>query len=205
MSAETEVAVYAKITDWNGLKLANHKEHHVQLEGSFVAGPRMRVRIINDNEYILTMKVRQENAGEVISNNEHNVSVDKGFAEDFKKCASKMVVKDRYVFNSSNVTLKLNVDNEVKAIQIPNIKYEVDVYEKATGDQSEWCKIDVEIDSILKFLNTEYPEIKEFKLNIKVSHLPFKPVEPILAQNATDEQKAFLSSLWDNEFNRLIE
>jgi hypothetical protein len=206
---ETEVAIYAKIGNPNGLQEAASHEQHEQLEGKFAKGPKCRVRKTtkdNKDTYVFTFKVKGESAEETVTaNKEFNVEVDNDFFEGFKtSVAEKFVLKTRYIFNSENVELTFNQDDEKKNITIPNILYEVDVYKKPDGSLSEWCKIDVEVDNILNFLDKEYPELKDVKLNIKISHLPFRPEEAILGSTEDEDKKAFLSDLWDNEFNHKV-
>lgn len=206
---ETEVAIYAKIGNPDGLQEANSFELQEQIEGKFAKGPKSRVRKTtkdNTDTYVFTFKVKSENTEEVVrANKEFNVDVDKDFFEAFKtSIAEKFVIKTRYIFNSENVELTFMQDSEKKNIAIPNIIYEVDVYKKPDGTLSEWCKIDVEVDNILNFLDKEHPGLKDVKLNIKISHLPFKPEEAILGTTQNEKEKAFLSDLWDNEFNHKL-
>lgn len=206
---ETEVAIYAKIGNPNGFVDANSKEQHEQIEGKFAKGPNCRVRKTtkDDNDsYVFTFKVKGESVEETVTaNKEFNVEVDNDFFEAFKtSVAEKFVLKTRYIFNSENVELTFVQNDEKKNITIPNIIYEVDVYKKPDGSLSEWCKIDVEVDTILNFLDKEYPELKDVKLNIKISQLPFRPEEAIIGSTEDEDKKAFLSNLWDNEFNHKL-
>lgn len=202
---ETEVVVYAKIGNFQGFQKASNAMSHVQVEGSFKSGARCRVRKIIEGDVVsheLTMKIKSQAGGIVEANEEYTTPINADFFEAFRKVAEKSVVKNRYVFLSEKVELKFDQDGQVQTVVVPNIKYEVDVYQKKDGQPSEWCKIDVEIDSVLKFLNENHPELKGMTLKIKVSHLPFEPSGSILVSAATEEQHAFMSDLWDNEFNR---
>lgn len=202
---ESEVVIYAKIGDFQGLDKASKKVRHHQIESEFSNGQRCRVRKIEDDgkeTYEYTYKLKINTEADMSVNKEFTVEVDKEFFDNFKYVGNKQVIKDRYIFNSENVELVYMDGEDRKTISIPNVMYEVDVYEKEDGSFSEYCKIDVEVDNIINFLNKEYPELKDIKLNIKISHLPFVPENPILS---TDEsKKEFLSNLWDNEFNRKI-
>lgn len=206
---ETEVAIYARIGDPNGLTQAANSEEHEQVEGFFKKGSKCRVRKITKNNtdtYVFTIKVKdQENNSAASAVDEYNAEVDKAFFDGFKLAGGeKFVLKTRYVFNSENVELTFEQEGEKQNIVIPNILYEIDVYKKPDGNVSEWCKIDVEVDNILAYLDKEHPNIKNVKLNIKINHLPFKPEKAILASTQDEEQKAFLGNLWDNEFNHKL-
>ena len=202
---ETEVAIYCKIGDMDGLKNCDHQESQVQLEGQFSTGTKCRVRSVSvegkDTQYFFTFKIRGDQDDGIDSAVEHTVQVDLHFFEGFKKVAERMLVKTRYVFHSKDVTLKIKKDDDDELITIPNIEYEVDVYETEDGSTSTWCKIDVELDSILDHLDQHHPEVKGIALNIKVNHLPFKPTGAILGSSVAD--KDTIASIWE-QFTRKI-
>lgn len=105
--------------------------------------------------------------------------------------------KHRYIFEATNVNLT-TTDNNV--IELPKLVYDVDCFTNPDGGYHEWCKIDVEIDAIIEYFNKYSLDIKDTALKVKVSHLPFKPVEAFIAENATDEQKQFIDELYNNYF-----
>lgn len=203
---ESEVVIYAKIGSFQDLDKASKKIEQHQLESTFSNGQKCRVRMNkDDNEsYEFTYKLKLDTDADISINKEFTVQVDKDFFDNFKFVANKQVIKDRYIFNSENVELTYNEGDEKKVITIPNIIYEVDVYKKEDGSFSEWCKIDIEVDNILNFLDKEHPQLKDVNLNVKISHLPFRPENPIMSTTKDSQQKEFLGSLWDNEFNRKI-
>jgi hypothetical protein len=204
-SKETEVAVYARITDMAGLEKATSSEQHVQLESKFQNGTKFRMRKVTKPDgsvkFIATMKIREEGGGPVPTDTEHSVDVTEDFFEAFKHGANKMLVKTRYNFSSQDVSLNVGEGDDVQKITLPNVTYEVDVYTNPQGGVAEWCKIDVELDAIIAFIEKNHPEIKDTRLNISVSHLPFKPVQPILNDTQDPEKKALLGQIWDTQFN----
>lgn len=206
---ETEYAVYAKISNAEGLKSAISQEHHLQVEAMLKSGAKTRVRAITTKdgktEYVYTLKLKNKEGEEGTEfNNEYNLDVDQTFLQAYQKAADKYVDKIRYKFTSENVQMKAVVDDKIMTLDLPNVTYEVDVYKNTEGNFCEWCKIDIEVDSILDHIKANYPHIKDIKLNVKVSHLPFQPTDAILAINANDAQKEFLSKLWDTQFNHFI-
>ncbi len=205
VSKETEVAVYAKITDMSGLEKATSHEEHVQLESKFQNGTKCRIRKITKEDgsvqFIETMKIRVESDGPVPTDMEHSVEVNEAFFDAFRHAANKMLKKTRYNFSSQNVTMTVGDGENAQKIELPNVTYEVDVYTNPQGGIAEWCKIDVELDAIIASVQQNHPEIPESTLKISVSHLPFKPVEPILNDTEEPEKKAFLGQLWDTQFN----
>lgn len=205
---ETEVVVYSKISEPARLEECNSKEDHVQLETNFSNGTRCRVRKTTKDgktEYVFTFKVpaKQTNGTDFVANMEHSAVVDEAFFEGFKSIAQRMLVKTRYNFTSENVSLKLKSAENDGTIVIPNIEYEVDVYTKVDGTVSEWCKIDVEIDNVINYIEANHKQVEQMNLNIKVSHLPFGPKESILSFNTSDENRIKIDEIW-KEFTQDI-
>lgn len=205
---ETEVVVYCKVSNPQGLEECDTQELHYQLESSFSNGTRCRVRKVTKDgkdQYFFTMKVKvsdQENPS-MEANREFTFEVDFDFFNGFKSVAERALDKTRYIFNSKEVTMSLKTDEGDRDITIPNIQYEVDVYKKEDGTISEWCKIDVEVDNIINYIDSKHPEVKDFKLLVKVSHLPFQPSNSILSVTANEEQKKTIDEIW-KEFTQEI-
>ncbi len=202
---ETEIAIYCKIGDFDALEQCNRKEQQVQLEGQFSNGVKCRVRSVKeeskDIQYFFTYKLKDEDGTNVDSCSEHTVQVDLDFFNGFKKIAERMLVKTRYVFFSKDVAMTIRKSDDDEVITIPNVEYEVDVYEMENGEICEWCKIDVEVDGILNHLSAKHPDVNGIKLNIKVKHLPFKPTEAILGTSVAD--KDTITSIWE-KFKRKV-
>ena len=201
---ETEVAIYAKMTNPEGLKEAEHVEHHEQLEGPSVDGGRFRCRKTTTGEsvtYVLTMKVKVKDSGVagIDGSLEYDLDIDEAFYEAFKHLSTKRLVKTRYVFHGKNTSL--NTGEGEEAPHLPPVKYEVDVFTKSDGTTSEWVKIDIELDGIIAKLKESGKSIDDATLSLKVTHLPFKPTGGFIAKQATPEQKATLDDIWDNHFN----
>ena len=206
-TVETEIVIYSEIGDMSGLDLADSKETHFQLESNFDNGNRCRVRKSIRNEtvdYIFTIKVIDKNS-EISKCEELNKEVDEEFFKTFFKVSDRIIQKYRYTFNKD---IKINAEG--KEIIVPNIKYEVDVFfKKGYGIKgcviSDWCKIDIEIDKINEYLESNYPDLKDIKLSVSISELPFKPKKSILSSDCTDMKKQKIKELWDNQFITLKE
>lgn len=203
---ETEVTIYAKITNFDGLLEADHQEHQMQYEANLGDGGRSRVRktsIGDQVKHVFTFKYDQgKNENGLYKRRERNLDVDQEFLDDFIEIAERLQDKTRYIFDASSIQLTFQEGEDTRVIDVPNVKYEVDVFKKIDGGISEWCKIDVEVDGIMSYLETNYPELKNLKLNIKVTHLPFKPESPFLSEDADEEQKKFRDDLYNNVFNQ---
>jgi len=198
---EVEVVIYAEITHPDGLSQASYIEEHEQLESRYDNGTSVRVRKVTPagesaSTYIYTTKVRIGDDPSIQTMEEFSVEVNEAFFEVFKISANRRILKTRYYFESKTISLK-NGDGDA-VLRIPDVGYEVDVF-KTTGTPSTWAKIDIEIDAVEDYLNKTMPG-EEYHLHVKVSHLPFKPANCIINGKGTDEQKGFISNLWETEF-----
>ena len=200
---ETEVAFYCEIGNFEGLKKADDIEQHHQLECRFETGATSRVRKTTDStgvKYVYTFKIQTE-PGDNSPVIERNKTVDKDFFDDYRLLAKRELDKTRYIFNSKNVTMVYTEDGQDHEVTIPNIQYEVDVYKKEDGSISNYCKIDVEVDSIVNFITENYPQVKNFNLKVKLSHLPFEPKNPIRSSDKSKKEK--MDAIW-KEFARIL-
>ena len=207
-SPEIECVIYCKVTNADGLHKADRVEKHVQLEATTSEGLRTRVRktVFGPSiKYVHTLKAKPkvDIKGAVQILNEKNVEVDKEYFEIFASGAKKGLVKNRHSFNSNSVTVNYK-DHEGKdqTVTLSGIIYEVDVYIDRNGDPVNWVKIDVELNSIFDQLKEHQIDYDTVKFNIKISHLPFAPVNPIMSTTDNEEEKQFLGNLWDQHFNR---
>lgn len=223
-SSETEVVVYCKVMNFDGLQQASRVELHEQLETQFSNGTRCRVRkttqgavvAVESEEpepvtemllgnsgtdaYVFTFKVPSGSEEGFDAHTEFSVPVDKDFFEGFRAVADHRLMKTRYVFASNKIILQYVEGQDDRIIEVPNITYEVDVYLDSSGQICEWVKIDIEIDPILDHLKVHYPDLNNIKLNVKITHLPFEPADPILTLSATDDQQTFIDVLWRDHF-----
>lgn len=203
---ENEIVIYAKVGKSEGLQEANSVEQHTELCSRFITGNRTRVRKIENKSseepevsFIYTFKVSNNDDAEddVHSNSEYNAVVDSDFFEGFRNVAEKLISKVRYNFDSKTVKLAIGSGEDKEIIEIPDVKYEVDIYQDSEGKDFEWCKIDIEVDTILDYLAANKPEIKDVNLNISISHLEFEPTDAIIDIDASDEDRAVIDDLWE--------
>lgn len=205
VSKENEIVIYAKIGNAEGLKFATEKEEHTQLEATLNSGNRCRVRKVLKNDsikYFYTLKVKQEGKeSNISSSTEYNTEVDEDFCKGFNQVADKVIYKNRYIFLKN---IKITIDDKI--IEIENVKHEVDLFKRfdsytKQNITSDWCKIDIEIDAINKYIEDNYPDREDVKFTISITDLPFEPMTPIMSSTATEEQKDKLNQLWKEEFS----
>ena len=205
-ATEQELTLFAKIGDMEGLQKAGESEEHIQLEAK-LGKQFCRVRKTtkgDDVKYVFTFKVKDADVDQIASSKEYNVEVDKDFFEGFAKVAESKQEKTRYVFDSEKVLLMIDGDENLKSIELPTMHYEIDVFKTPSGEISEWCKIDVELDTALLFVAKNYPELKDVKLKVKVSHLPFKPKDVMQSTTEVSDQRALIDRLYSEEFKTVL-
>lgn len=202
---ETEITIFAKIGNLEGLNQAVRKEEQIQIEARLGAENHCRVRKTTKDdsvEYMYTFKLRNATSNvPVASKREYNVVVDEAFFNGFKEAADKEQIKTRYIFESEKITLSYKENEEDKVLDIPDVIFEVDVFKKADGTISEWCKIDIEIDQVMQFLDQNHPELKNIKMNIKITHLPFEPKDSFICSGPHDENHGRVADLYNHEYS----
>lgn len=206
MSIETEICIYAKIGDFSGLM--NPLESHAQCNLRNDKGS-VRVRKITrggNSTYETTVKKKLKDSVSA-KNIEINRPCDEEYYENFRSICVDEMVKDRFIFPLRK--LSLLVDGQEDEIDLNayrgsiDIQYEVDVFPKEGGGYHEWCKIDLELDALIPIL-TKVIGDKDIKLNLKISHLPFKPKEAILSNTTDQSQKAIIDKMRDTVMTRVI-
>ena len=203
-SPETEMVIYARVADYEGLKSAVSKETHEQVDSKFITGQRCRMRkTVKGDDVIFEVTIKKaldESNGVVLRHDEYTQEVDQSFFGAFTNIAGTSICyKDRFVFVPEKTTLDIKSNNsEPILIEVPLIKYEVDVFRDKDGVYNGWCKIDVELDGIQAYINEHYPEIRDIKVKVKVTQLPFKPHEIMLGDS--ESNKAKIAELWENTF-----
>ena len=215
-SMEKELTVYAKIGDIDRLHLAEHYEQHIQLEGKFSTKGRFRARRtisgtpdkLKSNEpvsellgeYTMTIKIPSESNSPdnaLRSNMEHTTQITQSFFEAMELIAEKKQIKKRYFFKTKDIVL--TVGSEKKRIVIPTITYEVDIFKKHDDSIAEYCKIDLEVQDLITYLKTNYPQVKQLNLTMILSSLPFKPSDFLIMSN--EEDRAKIERLYLEMFN----
>lgn len=197
---ENEITLYATIDNPDGLEQNDGIEKHTDYIAKFEKdGCKARVRtvVINNDEETkinyLTLKIKdQEEVHDAIaSSKEYTVKVDDDFVEAFKLIAEDPLVKTRYIFNSKQIEISYQIDGVDKTIEVENVRYEVDIFDKLENK----CKIDIEIDNILKAMKEDNLDGKKVNITAKVSHLPFKPVN--LFGDFDEDSGRKIKSFWN--------
>lgn len=211
VSAENEVVIYGRITNFSGLEKAVKVVHQEQYElkpakkGDKPDKGKIRVRketIMGVETYTLTTKVTGDSS-EMASNKEYTIAIDREFFDAFKAIANSGMIKTRYYFPLAKMEIMDHSKSTVEASSVhnePEAFYEVDVFSRPDGMRFTWCKIDLELDEVMKLAFANLPDNAKLKIVAKVSDLPFLPVESFTGKDATPEQNKLLDWLYKEVF-----
>lgn len=197
-NTEREVTIYARIGNTNGLDEADATEQHEQWEMSLPGEVKRRIRIREtikegNSVYEETMKIDLPVEAAIHSVEEVETPITQDYFQAWKKhFGERGVLKTRYTFNAKDATVTIGGEE----ISIPGVKFEVDVFRKADGQRSRWCKIDVEIDKILDFLKGRGIDFSDVATKIKVSHLPFAPENAFVHGDGNEEHQTAVDAFW---------
>lgn len=193
---EIELCYYAEIGQMSGLDKAMAIESHEQWEYRHpeVAG-KVRVRKTETEDGVVFMECLKIPAAsnQSLVNTEYETEI----TEEYFKAwialfGTTGVLKNRYTFLSRQVQLQLGE----KKIELPAVKFEVDVLKLEDGRRSKWCKIDIEIDHLMDILEAESIDPKTVDLNITLSELPFEPSKFVSAVTEDEHERAEIKAFW---------
>lgn len=213
ISEETEITVFGRLDSFEPLNEFNEVEDHIQLETKFSNGKKARVRKTIKNgevDYELTFKSNKSISGDVQptipTTVEHTIKVDSLIFDYFKTVCEKAFYKKRYTQRSKNVQLVINIDEETQqTIELPELLFQIDVYEKQSGGFSQWCKIDIEIDKIKRKIKELYPDC-EVSIAIKLSlkNLPINLLDSIIKETADKVDLEIIDNLFKDEYRTTL-
>ena len=202
---ETEAVIYGRMIDPSELSNCISSIDMTQLQATLGKDKRCRCRYEKVGEaetYTHTVKVKKVGEVGIPVNTEYNFPVDASFFEYFKSLSEEYHVKKRYMFKLEHPTFEVTTPDGIVSLVVPDLICEVDVFEKEDGSITDWCKIDIELDSTLGHIENIYPEATKANLLVTYNMLPIRLANAFLDSNATDEQKETKKNLWDNEFSR---
>lgn len=199
-NAETEITLYAKIGHVDGLTKSDAIETHLQAEMRLGATSKIRVRSTTNGDtetLVFTIKESADKVSGFKSTKESNLPINKNTFDEFVNKSTNVFKKTRYTFKSDKSNAKLK-DGTV--IELPGLVYEVDVFENSAGRISDWCKIDIELDDALAYIDTLNVRSMSPSIVFNISTLPFNPQNIIDKRNANSDQLSFIDQLYANEF-----
>jgi hypothetical protein len=199
---EVEVVIYAKITNPEGLAEAYSVEQHEQAQVKTSKGS-VRIRKITTEgkepyfEMTSKQKLQDDKAQSSI---ETTKRISSDVYELFLTVCENYMSKTRYIFKAETINVK--VGDMTAQIKAKDMNYEVDVFSRADGNQSEWCKIDLEIDNLRNLLEENNLNIEDIKLIASIGKLPFKPNHVVIDDGSDEDpdKRALITALYQNEF-----
>lgn len=199
---ETEVVIYAKVTNPEGLSQAFSVEQHEQAQIKSAKGSvRIRKIIVDGKEPRFEMTSKQKSTdSNVQSSLETTERINESVYNLFMLTCETFMSKTRYIFKAETIKGKKGeMEFEIKA---KNINFEVDVFRRPDGKTSQWCKIDLEIDKLKETLTTNDIDVKDIKLVARIGQLPFKPNNIVLddGSEAEPEKRELITALYSSEF-----
>ncbi len=198
---EKEVVLYARIGKPEGLQHAAHWIKQVQGQ---IIGPRSRIRVRREEfsdgritYQITTKKPVSYNGTQVMQENTADITED-AFKVFIGAC-DQVFDKTRYVFPIEKATI-LTKDLSAE-VEIEGLKYEVDVFNIPGKTQQDWCKIDVEVQSLLPQLADKGLQLTDVDLNIKLKTLPFEPHAYFVdTGEKTGPMRDLVTAIYDTQF-----
>lgn len=208
-SIETELTVYARLDDLNELEgVADAIEDHIQLESTLITGHRQRVRKVTpikgegvgSDRFEFTTKYKLPDDAGIPSSLETTADVDEQFYDTYSMMAVRGIVKRRYSIAGKVPRISGLPEN----IVLPAVRYEVDVFtipKGKDGEKSNWIKMDIELQDILKALKEQgIVNFENVRQKFNLDALAFVMHDMFSPQSATPEQKELLGKLWETEF-----
>lgn len=197
---EDEVVIYARIGNRDGLAKATSAIEQEQAQIKTPTGS-IRVRKFRTGHswsYEMTAKTLVSK-GEVIKQTEKTTEVTSDVYRLFLSACQTKMVKSRFVFPIERCTVKnatLNAE-----VVLEGLKWEVDVFQTPEGLMSEWCKIDLEITTLRKQLKAAGLKVKDLKLALKVTGLPFDPLAYFYDDGAkSGDMRELVSTIYATQF-----
>lgn len=205
--SEQEVEILAKITNPDGLAQAFAIEKQIQAQIRTKLGV-IRVRKTttfaksgeenDDAKYVLTTKFKEHVDG-IKSNRETDADISEDIFQQFLSVAETYMNKTRYKFHVEK--LEVTVGDQVHQLDTKDLVFEVDIFTKADGSISTYCKIDLEVQGLADQFEKYGITANDVKYSIKIGTLPFKPTDFVLNDGSDDpDKKALISKIYENEF-----
>lgn len=200
---EQEVTIYAEMSEPSGLAQAYDQEEHIQAEIKVDETHRIRVRKTTKKEgtptYHMTSKVTISNEEGLRVFDEQTSEISEEAFDVFMKVVDKYQKKARYYFKVEKLVISEGGENN--SLEVDDFKYEVDVFTNNAGEQSTWCKIDLEIQDLQEKIKEAGINLDKFNLTVGAGSLPFKPTNFIIMDKYTSKEDiAKVTELYNTQF-----
>lgn len=207
---ETELTMYAKLDDFEYINKCQTYIDIIQLQASLGANQNCRcrreffykdgIKLEEEPKYTYTVKANSRKSKTLSIKTEYNFVVDTDYFNWFTEIADTRQIKKRYSFKVKDYSFIIEKDDREHSITVPEIIFEIDIFQKENGYRSPWVKIDIELDNAFKYISQTYGEVDNIAFIVKLSKLPLKLEQGFIEKQATPEQKKRLEDLWKYEF-----
>lgn len=202
---EKEITILCKVGNFEGLKQAFETEHHLQAQICRNDKGMLRIRKTTpvgkqDNTPAIELTTKtQISDGGIRSVNEKTTPINEVTFDQLMEIADKYMDKTRYLFKME--TLQVTHGEKTYDLSDLNLVFEIDVFKKADGSVSQWCKIDVEVQGIEEKLKELDVPVDEMSFKVGISKLPFEPTDFVLVDDEENADKQeLIKQLFDTEF-----
>lgn len=202
---EKEITILCKVGNFEGLKQAFDTEHHLQAQICRNDKGMLRIRkttpVGKDAETpVIEMTTKtQISDGGIRSVSEKTTPITEVAFDQLMEVADKYMDKTRYLFKME--TLQVTHGEKTYDLSDLGLVYEIDVFKKADGSVSQWCKIDVEVQGIEEKLKELSVPAEEMNFKVAISKLPFEPTDFVLVDDEENADKQeLIKQLFDTEF-----
>lgn len=198
---EKEVVIYARIGKHDGLQQARLVIKQVQGQ---IIGPHARIRVRREQVgagtpvYCMTTKKPHSHNGTQVMN-ETTAPITEDAFKVFLGACDQIFDKVRYVFPIEKATV-LTKDLSAE-VELTDLKFEVDVFNIPGKEKQDWCKIDVEVQSLLPQLEAKGLKLADIDLNLKINSLPFEPVSFFVdTGDKTGQMRELVTMIYETQF-----
>lgn len=181
-SKNKNLIVIAKVGDYRGFERASDvikiQEFIFEKEGKIVSARK----VVSEDEVLYSMRIHRTDA-----HVEEETPITPGFFNNFVHIADTCTVRNQYVFEGSVATV--NIDNQM--VELPPVSFRVDVFTRPDGRESDYVQIEVDNTAIEDAVNRIAKTVEDLDIEVKVTHLPFKPQDAFIVdevENLSEEQ-----------------
>lgn len=207
---ETELVLYVELEDPN-FSIDTKSESWLQYETEFKNGTRARIRQYEGQSgeealrHIVTVKAKSGSTGGIDTVDEYNCEVPKDFAIGFIRGCESVQHKRRDYLKSNKASILLKRGGVEEIHEAPEMAIDFDRFIKEDGSYENWAKVDIEIDDLVKWLESNYGLNKIGGIHVDFENLlPTKVLRIIHSKTKDPEEKEILDQLWDTKFKKKL-
>ena len=204
---EQEIIILAKMGDPTQLSKASRYESRIQANIFTKEGNKFRirksVRSNNPPYFTLTTKRYTDSGGITKKCIERTTEISPDtFNNLILNTAEDITAYTRYFFPIETLTFQKDGNDVQISLKGKKIYWEVDVFQKEDDTNSEWVKIEVEVQDFIPILEENNIDINgTFETCLKMSNLPIKPKDIIVVSEKSNDpdRNALIDYIFQNE------